>query len=64
MHNMIIRHYKETNPDHVADELDEDMYDAPPSLPFILTNRATTASNDLDDYFESNPSFSSKKLTK
>ena len=30
MHNMIIRHYKETNPDHVADELDEDMYDAPP----------------------------------
>ena len=53
MHNMIIRHHKETNPGHLAEEIEEDMFDTPPVLE--RRNRPTTPSNDLDDLYESNP---------
>ena len=59
MHNMIIRHHKETNPGHLAEEMEEDMFDTPPVLE--RRNRPTTPSNDLDDLYESNPAFSSSK---
>ena len=57
LHNMIIRHYRETNPGHVDDELDEDMFGQTHEN---TRGQFNTGSFPVCGDVECNPSFSSK----